>query len=82
MGAFRGVVMTNSCDLIPISTDKAPTPAGHYSQAILAGRHLYISGQLPIRADRQPLSDTSFDAQAAQAIRNMLAVLALSLIHI
>jgi len=68
--------MTNSGDLTRISTDKAPTPAGHYSQAILAGRHLYISGQLPIRANRQPLSDTSFEAQAAQAIRNMLAVLA------
>jgi len=76
MGALRGVVMTDSGDLTPVSTDKAPTPAGHYSQAILAGRHLYISGQLPIRADRQPLSDTSFEAQAAQAIKNMLAVLA------
>jgi len=76
MGALRGVVIIDSGDLIPVSTDKAPTPAGHYSQAILAGRHLYISGQLPIRADRQPLSDTSFEAQAAQAIRNMLAVLA------
>ena len=76
MGALRGVVMTESGDLTPISTDRAPTPAGHYSQAILAGRHLYISGQLPIRADRQPLSDTSFEAQASQAIRNVLAVLA------
>ena len=69
------MVMTNGTDLTPISTDQAPTPAGHYSQAILAGRHLYISGQLPVRADRQPLPDASFEAQAAQAIRNMLAVL-------
>lgn len=76
MGALRGVVMTDSGDLTPISTDKAPKPAGHYSQAIRAGKHLYISGQLPIRADRQPLSDTSFEAQASQAIRNVLAVLA------
>ncbi len=76
MGALWGVVMTNKGDLVPISTDQAPTPAGHYSQAIRAGRHLYISGQLPLRADRQPLSDTSFEAQAAQAIQNMLAVLA------
>ncbi len=68
--------MTEGGDLTPISTDQAPTPAGHYSQAILAGRHLYISGQLPIRADRQPLPDNSFEAQAAQAIENILAVLA------
>ncbi len=78
MGALRGVVMTSNGDLIPVSTAKAPTPAGHYSQAIIAGRHVYISGQLPICADRQPLSDTSFEAQAAQAIENMLKVLAVA----
>lgn len=76
MGALRWVVMTDGGDSTPISTDQAPKPAGHYSQAILAGRHLYISGQLPIRADRQPLSDNSFEAQATQAIENILAVLA------
>ena len=76
MEPLRGVVMTEGGDLIPISTDQAPTPAGHYSQAIVAGRHLYISGQLPIRADRQPVPDNSFEAQAAQAIENILAVLA------
>jgi reactive intermediate/imine deaminase len=63
-------------ELTVISTDQAPTPAGHYSQAVLAGRHLYISGQLPIPPDRQPLSDDSFEAQASQAINNILAVLA------
>lgn len=59
----------------PIATDQAPAPAGHYAQAIRAGDHLYISGQLPIRADRQPLNDMGFEAQAAQAIDNMLAIL-------
>jgi reactive intermediate/imine deaminase len=63
-------------ELTVISTDQAPTPAGHYSQAIFAGRHLYISGQLPIRPDGQPLPDDSFEAQASQAIRNIFAVLA------
>jgi reactive intermediate/imine deaminase len=62
-------------ELTVISTDQAPTPAGHYSQAVLAGRHLYISGQLPIRPNRQPLPDDSFEAQASQAIKNILAVL-------
>jgi reactive intermediate/imine deaminase len=63
-------------ELTVVSTDQAPTPAGHYSQAILAGHHLYISGQLPIRPDRQPLPDDSLEAQARQAINNILAVLA------
>ncbi|WP_431311913.1 RidA family protein [Sphingomonas lacusdianchii] len=59
----------------PVLTDDAPFPAGHYAQAIRAGDHLYISGQLPIRADKQPLDDMAFEAQAAQAIDNMLAIL-------
>ena len=76
MGALRGVVMAKNGDLTPIFTDQAPRPAGHYSQAIVAGRHVYISGQLPIRADGAPLPDNSFEAQAAQAIENMLQILA------
>ncbi|NEJ74437.1 RidA family protein [Rhizobium phaseoli] len=60
---------------ITVSTDRAPSPAGHYVQAKLAGQHLYISGQLPIRAGGEPLADDSFETQAGQAIDNMLAVL-------
>ncbi|OHC98686.1 MAG: reactive intermediate/imine deaminase [Sphingomonadales bacterium RIFCSPLOWO2_12_FULL_63_15] len=59
----------------PILTDTAPAPAGHYAQAIRSGDTLYISGQLPIRADKAPLSDMAFDTQARQAIANMLAIL-------
>ncbi|MET3614222.1 reactive intermediate/imine deaminase [Rhizobium aquaticum] len=61
--------------LLDISTDEAPRPAGHYVQAKRAGNHLYISGQLPIRADGAPLPDDGFETQAAQAIDNMLAIL-------
>jgi len=31
-----------------IFTQKAPKPAGHYSQAIIHGNLIYVSGQLPI----------------------------------
>ena len=31
-----------------IFTEKAPNPAGHYSQAIVHGNTVYVSGQLPI----------------------------------
>ena len=68
--------MGNGGDPTPVSTNKSPAPAGHYSQGIVAGRHVYISGQLPIRADGAPLPDSSFEAQAAQAIKNMLEILA------
>ncbi len=59
----------------PVLTGDAPAPAGHYAQAVRAGDHLYISGQLPIRADGAKLDDMAFEVQAAQAIDNMLAIL-------
>jgi reactive intermediate/imine deaminase len=61
--------------VVQILTDRAPRPAGHYSQAIVAGGHIFISGQLPIRPDGLALADSSFDAQATQALSNMLAIL-------
>jgi len=32
----------------PITTSKAPIPAGHYSQAIVHNGLVYVAGQLPI----------------------------------
>jgi reactive intermediate/imine deaminase len=57
-----------------ILTDRAPKPAGHYTQAIVSGAHVFVSGQLPIRPDGHPLDDDSFEAQARQAIQNMLEI--------
>jgi 2-iminobutanoate/2-iminopropanoate deaminase len=34
-----------------ISTDRAPIPAGYYSQAVRAGDFVYVSGQVPREAD-------------------------------
>ena len=59
----------------PILTDAAPAPAGHYSQAMRSGNDLYISGQLPIRADKAALPDMSFETQVRQALANVLAIL-------
>ena len=57
-----------------VLTERAPKPAGHYSQAVVSGAHVFVSGQLPIRPDGGPLDDDGFDAQARQAIENMLEV--------
>jgi len=59
----------------PILTEAAPAPAGHYSQAMRSGSDLYISGQLPIRADTAALPDMSFETQVRQALANVLAIL-------
>lgn len=58
-----------------ILTEAAPAPAGHYSQAVRSGNDLYISGQLPIRADKAALPDMRFETQVRQAVANMLAIL-------
>lgn len=61
--------------IVPISTDKAPAPAGHYSQGMAHGGQLCISGQLPIHPDGSFCLDEEFEAQARQAVANMLAIL-------
>lgn len=58
-----------------ILTDRAPKPAGHYAQAVVTGAHVFVSGQLPVRPDGLPLDDDGFEAQARQAIQNMLEIL-------
>ena len=68
--------MGNGSNLTYILTGRAPKPAGHYSQAVVAGRSVYISGQLPIHPGGAQLPDSSFESQAAQALENMLAILA------
>src|SRR5438105_7117734 len=57
-----------------ITTDAAPKPAGHYSQACGHGNLVFVSGQLPIGLDGKPLCDQSFEVQARQTIANMLAI--------
>lgn len=67
--------MADTSLIATVLTDSAPKPAGHYSQATIAAGHVYVSGQLPIRPDGAALPDDSFEAQARQAIENMLAIL-------
>jgi 2-iminobutanoate/2-iminopropanoate deaminase len=50
--------------------------AGHYSPAVAAGGFLFVSGQLPIRADGSRAPDDSFEVQVKQALKNVLRILA------
>lgn len=61
-------------DIERITTDTAPKPAGHYSQACCHGNLIFVSGQLPIGPEGKVLSDRGFEDQARQAISNMLAI--------
>ena len=57
-----------------ITTNAAPKPAGHYSQACCHGNLVFVSGQLPISPEGKVLSDKSFEDQARQTIANMLSI--------
>lgn len=58
-----------------IFTDKAPTPIGPYSQAVLAGNMLYISGQVPINPVSGELMMSSIEEQTQQVMENLKAIL-------
>jgi len=59
-----------------IHSDKAPKAIGPYSQAVLAGGTLYLSGQTPLDPSTGKLVDGDISAQARQVFENLAAVLA------
>jgi reactive intermediate/imine deaminase len=59
-----------------ISTDEAPAAVGAYSQATTDGDLLFTAGQIPLTPDGELLDDASVAEQTAQALDNVVAVLA------
>lgn len=57
------------------TTDKAPIPLGHYSQAVSDGQTLCVSTQLPIKPGLDPDTSMSAGEQVAQVLHNILAIL-------
>ena len=68
-----------------ILTDKAPAPIGPYSQAILAGNTVYVSGQIAIDPATGSLVTVNIIRETNQVMQNIMAVLAaadMNLTHI
>ena len=57
-----------------IQTDKAPAAIGPYSQAIQAGRTVYLSGQIPLVPETMALVGGDMEAQIRQVFSNLQAV--------
>lgn len=57
-----------------ILTQGAPAPIGPYSQAILAGNTLYVSGQLPVNPITNQVPE-SIEEQTEQVMQNLKAIL-------
>ncbi len=58
-----------------VFTKDAPAPAGHYSQGIVHGGLVYVSGQLGKDAARSDSLPGTLEEQTERALRNVEAVL-------
>jgi 2-iminobutanoate/2-iminopropanoate deaminase len=58
----------------PVKTSSAPSPAGPYSQAIVAGGFIFVSGQRPADPETGHIPD-GVSAQTHQVMKNIQAVL-------
>lgn len=57
-----------------IHSDIAPAAIGPYSQAIIAGDFLYISGQLPIDSKTGNFASNDITSQTKQSLLNIMAI--------
>jgi 2-iminobutanoate/2-iminopropanoate deaminase len=58
-----------------ISTPDAPSPAGHYSQAVVYGDTVYVSGQLAVDPVTGEKGVGSIEDQTRLALRNIEQIL-------
>ncbi len=61
--------------MIEISTENAPKPSGHYSQAIVHNNIVYVSGQLPIDPKTGEKRIGSIEEQTQQTLKNLSEIL-------
>jgi len=57
-----------------VQTDRAPGAIGPYSQAVISGGWVFVSGQIPLTPDGD-LVTGNITAQTRQALENLQAVL-------
>jgi 2-iminobutanoate/2-iminopropanoate deaminase len=58
-----------------IDTPTAPTPAGHYSQAVVHGGFVFVAGQLPIDPADASRPPGTIEDQTERALANVAAIL-------
>ncbi len=59
-----------------VHTANAPAAIGPYSQAVIAGNTIYVSGQLPIDPTTGEFAGADIAAQTRQALTNVRSILA------
>ena len=58
-----------------VTTDKAPSAIGPYSQAIVTGNLVFTSGQIPINPKTGNIDALDITSQTEQVMKNLSAVL-------
>ena len=58
-----------------ISTTNAPKAIGPYSQAVLAGNILFVSGQIPLDPNTMQIVSSDIRGQTKQVMENLKAIL-------
>ena len=58
-----------------VFTNEAPTPAGHYSQAVIYNDMVYVSGQLPVDPRTGEKVISSIEDQTLLALNNLKAII-------
>ena len=58
-----------------VTTDKAPAPIGPYSQAIMTGNTLFVSGQVAIDVATGKLDTSGIENETKRTLQNILAIL-------
>lgn len=57
-----------------IVTDQAPSAIGPYSQALMVGNTLYVSGQLPLDPTTGQFPSGDIEELTEQALRNLMSI--------
>ena len=57
-----------------IQTDAAPQAIGAYSQAVVTGQTLYVSGQIPLVPETMEIDDGDIGAKVRRVFANVQAV--------
>jgi len=58
-----------------VFTEKAPKPVGPYSQAVISGDFVFISGQIPLDPQSQKIDEGGIEAQTVQVLENLKNIL-------
>ncbi|NNE35232.1 MAG: RidA family protein [Rhodothermales bacterium] len=54
-----------------VSTNDAPSPAGHYSQGVQSRGLLFVSGQLPVDPQTRKLVNASIEEETIRTLTNV-----------